>query len=162
MNLYRTRVAKCVICGVQTNYHANWFLVVLDQLKVLSWHPRLAELPEMHSACGDQHLRILLQHWLEEANLDLHYTEAASNPALGEDRRLDNSDRLVAGRLLGELAVHRHPVSRVWTGSPQALECILSAITGRETKTRAADSSLAPFQGRRSEDLSRAQVAGWA
>jgi len=31
---------------------------------------------------------------------------------------------------VGELAVHRESFSRVWTGSPAALECILNALIG--------------------------------
>jgi hypothetical protein len=32
------------------------------------------------------------------------------------------------GRLVGEWAVHRESFSRVWSGSPAALECILDAL----------------------------------
>ena len=41
--------------------------------------------------------------------------------------------------LIGELAVHRESFSRVWSGSPQALECILNALftIGAEDKPQA-------------------------
>ena len=134
----------------------------LDHLKIFCWHPWLAEQPEIRSVCGDQHLRILLQHWPNQANLNLHYTERANKPALCEPREPDDSRALAAGKLLGEMTVHRHLRSRVWTGTPQVFECILSAITGRESQPRAADYALAPFHGRHREGLSRAHIAGWA
>lgn len=166
MNLYRPEMVKCLVCGAQTKYHASWFLVVenrwLDRLKILAWHSKLAEKCGRRSVCGDRHLKILLQHWLNEANLDLHYTETTSGAAWGEDRESAELRALAAGNLLGELAVHRHPLSRVWTGSPETFECILSAITGREAKARASDLPLTPLQARQPDPLSRAHIAGWA
>ena len=114
----------------------------------------------LRSVWGDQHLKILLQHWLNEANLDLHYTEKASNPSLCEYRKPKDSHFLAVGRLLGELAVHRHSLSRVWTGYPQALGCILSAITGREAKARAADYSLASLHANQPATLTRCTHRG--
>jgi hypothetical protein len=45
------------------------------------------------------------------------------------------------GRLVGELAVHRESFSRVWSGSPAALECILDALIsiGAENKPHALE-----------------------
>lgn len=45
------------------------------------------------------------------------------------------------GRLVGELAVHRESFSRVWSGSPEALECILDALIaiGAENKPQALE-----------------------
>jgi len=52
----------------------------LDHLKIFCWHPWLAEQPEIRSVCGDQHLRILLQHWLNQANLNLPTPGGQTNP----------------------------------------------------------------------------------
>jgi hypothetical protein len=43
------------------------------------------------------------------------------------------------GRLVGELAVHRESFSRGWSGSAEALECILDALIpiGAENSPRA-------------------------
>ncbi|MFY9560871.1 MAG: hypothetical protein WAQ52_11610 [Terriglobales bacterium] len=34
------------------------------------------------------------------------------------------------GKVVGELAVQRESLSRAWTGSPEARECILNALIG--------------------------------
>ena len=49
---------------------------------------------------------------------------------MGSDPSLADFDLgpLAVGRPLGELAVHRESFSRVWSGSPESLECILDAI----------------------------------
>jgi hypothetical protein len=43
---------------------------------------------------------------------------------------------IAVGRLLGELAVHRESFSRVWSGSPESLECILDAILSIGVESR--------------------------
>jgi hypothetical protein len=45
------------------------------------------------------------------------------------------------GHLVGELSVHRESFSRVWSGSPEALECILDALltSGAENKPQALE-----------------------
>ncbi len=154
MNQPAGKTVPCAVCGAQSDYHANWFLLLenrwLDHLKILSWHPALADRAGIQSVCGVEHLELLLLHWLTQANLDFHCaTHPANRPLLSElptDR-----EPAAAGRLLGELAVHRNPHSPHWTGSIQALQCILAAITGREPKPRAADYSLASFHREQGE-----------
>ncbi len=166
MKRHRTRAVMCAVCGAQTNHHASWFLVVenrwLDHLKVLSWHPALADQAEMQSVCGEEHLKVLIEHWLTQANLDLQDGERTVAPILGEHPGKAEPRSLAVGRLLGELAVHRHPLSRVWTGSAQTLECILSALTGREAKPRALDYSLASLHTDHPEELAYTHSAGRA
>ena len=161
MNQSSMKAAACAVCGAQTHYHANWFLVAenrwLDHLKVLSWHPVLADRADMQSVCGEDHLKVLIRHWLTQADLDLRN----GKQNLPQNAELAQACELsYAGRVLGELAVHRNPLSRNWTGSAQALECILSALTGREPKARAADYSLASFHAEAAEELAYSQAAG--
>jgi hypothetical protein len=129
----------CAVCGREPGDGLGWFLVVedswLDRLKVLHWHPILAEQEEMRGVCGKPHLKTLLIHWLTRANLQFAASEAFRLPASS------NGGMTVAGSaaafvtsLVGELAVYREPLSRVWTGSPQALECILEALLGGLTR----------------------------
>lgn len=136
----------CTVCGLDTFRHAGWFLVVenrwLDRLKILSWHPALARQREVQSVCCGQHLKTLIAYWLTQASLRLPPAHRlprprACDPTLTD---VDFGPRSV-GRLVGELAVHRESFSRVWSGSPAALECILDALVpiGDEDKPHALE-----------------------
>jgi hypothetical protein len=124
----------CAVCGIETNQHASWFLVVenrwLDRLRILCWHPVLAAQQDMLSVCGRQHLKTLVTHWLTEANLELHAGRDRVVPITSESQTEAELGPPSVGRLVGELAVHRETFSRVWTGSPETLECILNALIG--------------------------------
>jgi len=137
----------CAVCGSETNQHASWFLVVenrwLDRLKILSWHPLLAAQKSMLSVCSRQHLKTLITHWLTKADLELQAGRNLVVPITSESQTDAELDPLSVGRLVGELAVHREALSRVWTGSPETLESILNAlISGVEPKTPAMNFSV--------------------
>lgn len=130
----------CAVCGKQSPEQGSWFLVLenpwLDRLKILSWHPALAEQSEMRRVCGRRHLEMLITHWLTYANL--HF-EAASTPELvlaehedapGQDSKLPHP-----GQLVGELSVHRDSLSRLWTGSAETREEIFDALFGGRDKS---------------------------
>ena len=138
--------SPCCICGLDTFRHTGWFLVIenrwLDRLKILSWHSSLASQKDMKSVCSRQHLKALIAHWLTQASLRLPAIEAPPMP-IGSDPSLAdvNLGPESVGRLVGELAVHRESFSRVWSGSPAALECILDALIsiGAENKPHALE-----------------------
>jgi hypothetical protein len=145
-----TKRLPCSVCGLDTFRHTGWFLVIenrwLDRLKILSWHNSLATQRGMKSVCCRQHLKTLVAHWLTQAaSLRLL---AAEFPLLtgGTDSTLSDVDLGPdsVGRLVGELAVHRESFSRVWSGSPEALECILDALItiGAENKPHALEFQL--------------------
>ncbi len=96
-------------------------------------------------------------HWLMQANLDLRPGNREILPL--PEEHFEITEPRMAGRLLGELAVHRDPRSQRWTGSAQMFECIVSAITGRESKPRAADYSLASFPVEPTEEVAYAHAA---
>lgn len=130
----------CVVCGIETKRHAGWFLVMdnywLDRVKILSWHPVLARERGMRAVCGNFHLKLLLTHWLNHANLQLIAGGIARMPAAidqtaAESRFASSS----LGKVLGELAVERDEADKGWTGSPEAMECILNTLVG-ETHSR--------------------------
>lgn len=141
-----TKRSPCCVCGLDTFRHTGWFLVFenrwLDRLKILSWHASLASQGEMRSVCCRQHLKTLIAHWLTQASLRF---PPAHNPPLpiGSDPTLTDIDLGpdAVGRLVGELAVHRESFSRVWSGSPAALECILDALItiGAENRPHALE-----------------------
>jgi hypothetical protein len=130
---------SCVVCGIETKRHAGWFLVMencwLDRVRVFSWHPVLAREGRMRGVCGKQHLKTLVTHWLNNANLQL----VAGGHLPGRLR----STSVNAGP-----TTLPSPWARCWenwrcsaspfhTGSPEARECILNAlIGGTETQAR--------------------------
>lgn len=126
---------SCVVCGRESRRHEGWFLVVenpwLDRIKILAWHPAVARLARLQSVCGKEHLKTLLTHWLTHANLQF-LAAGASHWRFADDpiKSACDSVSVSGGKLVGELAVHRESLSRVWTGSPEALECILTALIG--------------------------------
>jgi hypothetical protein len=131
---------SCVVSGIETKRHAGWFLVTdnywRDRVKILSWHPVLAREKAMRGVCGKPHLKILLTHWLSHATLQLLASGRVPFPKPLETLRDSSSSAsFAAGRVVGELAVERDHLSPVWTGSPEAMECILNALIG-ETETR--------------------------
>lgn len=139
-----TKRSPCSVCGLDTFRHKGWFLVVgnrwLDRLKILSWHSSLAAQKGTRSVCCREHLKILVAHWLTQANLRL--TDFRTLP-LSMDSPIADIDLGPdsVGRLVGELAVHRESFSRVWSGSPEALESILDALItiGAENKPQALE-----------------------
>jgi hypothetical protein len=146
MNFATTKRAACAVCGLETFRHIGWFLVAenrwLDRLKILSWHSSLATQKDIKSVCCRQHLKTLVTHWLIQANLRISPSDVPALP-IGSDTSLPDVDLGPdsVGRLVGELAVHRESFSRVWSGSPETLECILDALItiGAENKAEALE-----------------------
>ena len=149
MHYLITRRTPCAVCGLETFRHTGWFLVIenrwLDRLKILSWHSSLATQKDMQSVCCNQHLKALVSHWLTQASLRFPPTHYLPLP-LGSDSTAADVDLGpdAVGRMVGELAVHRESFSRVWSGSPAALECILDALItiGAENKHQALECQL--------------------
>lgn len=128
-----TRRLPCSVCGADTLRRDGWFVVVenrwRDSLKILSWHPLRASRRGYKSACGRQHLKILIAHWLEEASL--RFVSQADDPMpVTSNPARDEADTGFGdgGHLIGELSVFREAFSRVWTGSPTTLESIVDAL----------------------------------
>src|ERR1700690_4523694 len=132
-NLPITKRTACSVCGLDTSRHRGWFLVVenrrLDRLKSLSWHSALAMQKDMKSVCCREHLKTLIGHWLSQASLRLPPSPCPPMP-IGSDPSLTDIDLGPdeVGRVVGEWSVHREPFSRVWSGSPAALEYFLDAL----------------------------------
>lgn len=134
MDFLITKRVPCSVCGANTFHHKGWVLIVenrwLDHLKVLAWHSSLAAQKGVKSACCREHLKTLIAHWLEQASLRLiPQADRVPEPITSDPARKDvDLDPRSIGCLLGELSVHRESFSRVWTGSPESLECILDAL----------------------------------
>lgn len=135
MDLEQTPNSRCAVCGRRSAYRASWYLVSenswLDRLKIFSWHPVLAEQSAMHSLCGNRHLELLITHWLTYANLRFQAVKMPECVLADHEYRPGEGMNLPhPGQLVGELAIHREPVSRLWTGSPEAREGIFRALSG--------------------------------
>jgi len=151
----------CSVCALDTFRHKGWFLVVenrwLDRLKILSWHSALAAQKDMKSVCCREHLKTLIAHWLTQASLRLPPSHYPPMP-IGSDPSLTDMDLGpdAVGRVVGELAVHRESFSRVWSGSPAALEYILDALItiGAENSPHALECQLFNLRNESSQGLS--------
>lgn len=142
MNCAITKRLPCSVCGLVTLRHSTWFLAMenrwLDHLKILTWHSSLAQETDVKSACGREHLKVLVAYWLEQASLRL--TSPANYlpiPLAGypDNDKVDLNPHS-EGRLIGELSVCRQPLSHGWAGSPETLECILEALIPAETESQ--------------------------
>jgi hypothetical protein len=128
-----TKRPPCSVCGLDTLRRDGWFLVVenrwLDRLKILTWHPSLASQQGFKSACGREHLKILIGYWLDEASLGL-VPQANELMPITSNAGPDETElgAEASGKLVGELSVFREAFSHVWTGSPATLEAILDAL----------------------------------
>jgi hypothetical protein len=156
-----TKRLPCSVCGLVTLRHERWFLVMenrwLDHLKIFTWHSSLAREADVKSACSRQHLKVLVAYWLEEASLRLasppHHLPV---PLAGIPDRLDlELDPHAVGRVIGELSVCREPLSRGWSGSPEALECILEAIV----PTSMVPATMVPATNERARPAIRLRIA---
>jgi hypothetical protein len=172
MNCAITKRLPCSVCGLVTLGHRNWFLATenrwLDRLKILTWHSSLAQEADVKSACGREHLKVLVAYWLEQASLRL--ASPANHlplPLAGypEHDEIDIKPHSV-GRLIGELSVCREPLSHGWAGSPETLECILDALIPAETESklrgvafRMFEPSPGPSQSRFSQTRLSAEIA---
>src|SRR5277367_5839866 len=113
-----TKRLPCSVCGLVTLRHHNWFLAIenrwLDHLKILTWHSSLAKQTDVKSACGRDHLKVLVAYWLEQANLRL--ASPANHlpiPVAGcPDKDEGELEQHSEGRMIGELSVGREPLSR--------------------------------------------------
>jgi hypothetical protein len=141
-----TKRSPCCVCNLDTLRHVGWFLVVenrwLDRLRILAWHSSLATQKDIKSVCCRQHLKTLICHWLTQASLRVTSADFPPLP-IGSDANVADPDlgADAVGRLVGELSVHRESFSRVWSGSPAALEYILDALIsiGAENKPHAME-----------------------
>ena len=147
MGLLIPKRVPCSVCGVVTFRHEGWFLLVenrwLDHLKILTWHSTIAARKDIKSACCREHLKALVAHWLDHTNPRLLFrADTLPMPITSDPAQTEiNLNSRAAGRLVSELSIHRESFSRVWTGSPEALECILEALipAPSEKMTQALD-----------------------
>jgi hypothetical protein len=129
---------RCRICQSEKRDGANWFLLMdndwEDRLKIVVWCESLAARHETYAACSLSHVQKLVAHWMATGSLD--YPFARVLPRL--PRTFDSlggvgSPNSGCGDLgniqeLGELAVDRDTLHRLFLENPDSLVPILDAL----------------------------------
>jgi len=155
MSFAITKRLPCSVCGADTLGHDRWFLAAenrwLDRLRIFTWHPTLASQQGFKSACGRQHLRVLIAYWLDQASLGLIpanlIPEKQPLPLTSDAGRVDpDLSPVAAGCLVGELSVFREAFARDWTGSPETLESIVDALVPHEDGDPGLAAGFRPLQ----------------
>lgn len=146
---YAPRNQACTICGEEKSPGQVWFLVTEsrceDKLKVLQWHPEIAEREGMYGACCPAHVEELVIHWMTTGSLNFPFATTATNP-LRIGRRvplaflpLTVEPDTRGARQIGELAVHRESMGRLLNESPDSLQLILDELTRALQRESASD-----------------------
>ncbi|MFZ0480215.1 MAG: hypothetical protein WAL71_13815 [Terriglobales bacterium] len=132
MNYSITKRLPCSVCGLDSLSREGWFLATenrwLDRLKIFTWHRSLASQHGFKSACGREHLSVLVAYWLDHGGLRL--PQAYDPVPITSDPLSEAVDPgpAAAGRLVGELSVYREALTRGWTGSQTTLQAIIDAL----------------------------------
>lgn len=129
---------NCALCGATKTAEKNWYLLAEnhweDRLQIFGWSERLAGRGELYCACGPNHVRELVVHWMTTGRLDYPFARVAgSRPPVFIERiqshnNKDINPREYATRALGELSVHRESIGRVLDESPLLLNTILQEL----------------------------------
>jgi hypothetical protein len=125
-------VPRCRICQSERRDGGNWFLLMdndwEDRLKIVVWCESLAARHETYAACSLSHVQKLVAHWMATGSLD--YPFARVIPRLP---RTFSSLEGVGGDVgniqeLGELAVDRDTLHRLFLENPDSLVPVLDAL----------------------------------
>jgi hypothetical protein len=128
----------CAICLEARVQETGWFLLTenrwTDRLKILAWDDSLAVQPGIYAACGAEHVRQLVIHWMAMSTLDFPFARAYSQKKKlyqrnsTSEQACDTEPDTRGVTVLGELSVHRESLERILNESPQLLGCILLAL----------------------------------
>ena len=132
------QVPRCRICQEERRDGANWFLLMdndwEDRLKIAVWCESLAARHETYAACSLSHVQKLVAHWMATGSLD--YPFAPVIPRL--PRTFSSLERFGSpnsgcgdlGKIqeLGELAVDRDTLHRLFLENPDSLVPVLDAL----------------------------------
>lgn len=127
----------CAICGESRRVDEDWFLLTenrwTDRLRVLAYHPLLAEQEGVFCVCGTPHVRELVLHWMITGHLDYPFAQTGSEvPSLLRPSSTPGTTcaepDISASLVVGELAVHRESLTRVLCENPESLSGVLEAV----------------------------------
>jgi hypothetical protein len=128
----------CAICLEPRVESDGWFLLAenrwTDRLKILAWNDTLATEPGVYAACGAEHVRQLVIHWMAVGSLDYPFARVDTGCKRSTRKSAAMTEPCVTEpdtkgiKVFGELAVHRESLERVLTENPQCLASILMAL----------------------------------
>ena len=138
---------NCALCGEIRTSGKNWYLLAEnqweDRLQIFGWSDLLAGREDLFCACGPNHVRELVVHWMTTGSLDYPFARVpGSQPPVFLDQIQSPNDKDIHPReyatpALGELSVDRESIGRVLDESPLLLNTILhelvEALLGSKT-----------------------------
>jgi hypothetical protein len=120
-----------------------------DRLKILAWNDTLATESGVYAACGAEHVRQLVIHWMAVGTLDYpfarvhHGSKRSTRKSAATSEPCGTEPDTKGIKVFGELAVHRESLERVLAENPQCLASILmaliSALGGRRSSIAAEE-----------------------
>ncbi|GAC1431948.1 MAG: hypothetical protein NVS1B11_02460 [Terriglobales bacterium] len=129
---------NCALCGEIRTSGKNWYLLAENQwenrLQIFGWSDLLAGREDLFCACGPNHVRELVVHWMTTGRLDYPFARvSASRPPVFRERIQSHNNkqtnpREYSARALGELSVHRESIGRVLDESPLLPNTILQEL----------------------------------
>ena len=129
---------RCRICQAERRQGEDWFLLIdndwEDRLKIVVWCEALAARDETYAACSPSHVQRLVAHWMATGSLDYPFARVIPRSArtftsLEELHSPSNGCRDVGSiQELGELAVDRDTLHRLFLENPDSLVPVLDAL----------------------------------
>jgi hypothetical protein len=123
---------------VRKNRRGNWFLLMdndwEDRLKIVVWCESLAARHETYAACSLSHVQKLVAHWMATGSLDYPFARVLPRPPRtfssleGVGSPSSGCGDLGNIQELGELAVDRDSLHRLFLENPDSLVPVLDAL----------------------------------
>lgn len=132
-----TQAPRCRICQAERRQGETWFSLIdnewEDRLKVVVWCEELAARDQACAACSPSHVQKLVTHWMATGSLDYPIARIMPRSArFSLSRELPSpstvSCHTVRIQELGELAVDRDTLHRIFLENPNSLSPVLDAL----------------------------------
>jgi hypothetical protein len=135
----------CEICGSTGPAEDQWFLLSAsrwqDRLKIMSWNEEMAQQDGVHLACGINHVRELVSHWLITGSLDFPFARLVA-PEAANSARSSAAVPYSKSSQIGELAVHRESLEHLLAENPCTMTAILDALISALSRQPRSDEAV--------------------
>jgi hypothetical protein len=135
MNITMANV--CIVCREARRKDEPWFLLLEnhleDKLKILRWNDRVSQHGAIRAACCAAHVREAVIHWMTTTGLDHPFARNVPDARPPRQRsrwfrlRTNSVDAYDAYQI-GELAVHRESIKRIFEEHPQSIKPVLDSL----------------------------------